>query len=599
MNNSFSKHNHEIKIKKENFPNKKINNPKPTIPINTPTIPTKDIQPKIKNIDIYTNSNPIATIKVKKVFEMNKLNLQNINNFSNTKISNEKINSSRNYIKHNSLSKFQDIPQNKNFENKQTWNRNNSIKNLSHFTKKRLNSQRDIISLNKEKNLTLNLENIKIKINSYFNHSDINSLSKSENEISNSSVNYMNNTSFAEKKFHNINNSISKFDLNKKYYKNSIEISNIKKNPILMSIEKNLKSKNNFSNNNQVISNENFLSFVENNKKLKTNIDILKEKIKTSKKLEINKNLEIENLKIKYTEAIENYKKELDNTKKIKLDLQKEKLSNKNIKKYFKNCLNNIIDILELLLLSKPSNHRQSVNLAENASYSIDIYDSYYNEDEKRGLLQEQIQSLLISKFNFYKKEINVDLDSEIEKIKNWNNFLNFNNKGNNLDINVSNIRLTVKNYDNDSFESLKKNNSQDFFDLSNSNQFLNLNNLNPNNLVNVGNNINININQKPNFIFTSNNYNNINNSFGIDNDNFNFIDNSNSLINNENKFSNYNQDVNNNLNFNKEEKFKIEKYENKNQNGFNSNYNSNSNNNFDSFLQSQKGQSKKLLIIF
>ncbi len=277
---------------------------------------------------------------------------------------------------------------------------------------------------------------------------------------------------------------------------------------------------------------------------------------------------------------------------------------------------------------------------------------------KKKNQMQDQIQSLLISKINFFQKKLQLKLNTEIDRVKNWNSSFNcFGGKaGNNTDLNFSNIRLSMRYNENDSFENSKKNISQDYFDFSISNQFLNLNNFTSNN---YGNNINININQSPKFVFTNNKHNsskaNANNSFAnIDcegenilesnsnnihintnpsNNNTNSMNNFNRIINNDkvsgnrnNKnFNNQNlifnkeehQEINNcylnNLNYNsntgiynsnnREERIKSDSIKNLISNGNNnknvlltSNYNSNSNNLYDSFLQSAKGPSTIIL---
>lgn len=330
--------------------------------------------------------------------------------------------------------------------------------------------------------------------------------------------------------------------------------------------------------NKKVANCDSMLTYFQISKKLKSEVEILTEKVKTLKKIQQTKNHEIEMLKSKYSEAIENYKSEIDNNKRLKEKIDKQNSLVKNLKKNFKILANNLIEITELLLLSKSSaEKRASLIAAENASLSIDIYDSYNNEDEKKSLLQEQIQSLLLEKFYYYKKQLNLDLEAEIEKIKNWNsnvNFLswkntnsnnnlnNFNfNNSNNIEMSISNIKITAlnKNNENESFESSsKKNISQDYFDMSISNQFLNLNQIPSGNFGNLGSNINININQSPQFIFTNNNYNSKQNPH---NDSFGVIDvegenilgsNSNKNYNsNANNINNYNSNTNNNGNKN------------------------------------------------
>ncbi len=159
---------------------------------------------------------------------------------------------------------------------------------------------------------------------------------------------------------------------------------------------KNSKTRNHFINFNKIYNIDDELIYktvnwdkllycMEINKKLKSEVEILTEKNKTLKKLQNSKNHELEILRNKYSEAIKNYKQEMEINKELKNNSNHQKTFERVLKKYFKNLLNNLIEITELLLLSKSNTEKKaSVIAAENGSLSIDIYDSYNNEEEKK-----------------------------------------------------------------------------------------------------------------------------------------------------------------------------------------------------------------------
>lgn len=119
------------------------------------------------------------------------------------------------------------------------------------------------------------------------------------------------------------------------------------------------------------------------------------------------------------------------------------------IQNCFTSSLNILLDILELFILQKPSyTTRDSVlrTNTENISYSIDIYDSYNNDDDRRVTLVEQIQSIVLTKLKFLSAALNLNLEKEISKVKNWNNYINSNNNISNLSLsNISQVRHSIK----------------------------------------------------------------------------------------------------------------------------------------------------------
>lgn len=128
----------------------------------------------------------------------------------------------------------------------------------------------------------------------------------------------------------------------------------------------------------------------------------------------------------------------------------KNKYKQKYLKKFEKlicSTLSVLLDVIELFIANKPMNTaRDSVMKTnannDNVSYSIDIFDSYNCEEDRRTILSDQIQSILISKLKFMQSFSGINLDKEIAKIRSWNGILNKENIS--ILSNMSNTRLMM-----------------------------------------------------------------------------------------------------------------------------------------------------------
>ena len=123
----------------------------------------------------------------------------------------------------------------------------------------------------------------------------------------------------------------------------------------------------------------------------------------------------------------------------------------------FSLTLTSLIDLIEILISNKPFNtNGDSVikaNNNENISFSIDIFDPYNCEDDKRSFFIEQIINLLLTKIKYIQNNLGFNLDKEISKIKSWIFFLNKENNNSSI-FNTSHTRMI--------------NNKNSFKDLSN-----------------------------------------------------------------------------------------------------------------------------------
>ena len=129
------------------------------------------------------------------------------------------------------------------------------------------------------------------------------------------------------------------------------------------------------------------------------------------------------NFKIKeITEKNENMKlkKEEEKNSEDSSNSFSNKKATNSLKKAITSAYEILIELIELILNQKNYKIKDKDAKAENIS--MDIYESsVYNDEERKSLLFEQIQQILIFKINFINKRYNLGLEKQCERIKNWN----------------------------------------------------------------------------------------------------------------------------------------------------------------------------------
>lgn len=140
------------------------------------------------------------------------------------------------------------------------------------------------------------------------------------------------------------------------------------------------------------------------------------------------KNNEVELINRRHKDIIDDIKKDVEKNKKLSSEnlTLKETIQKYNI--IVKSTITILLDILEILITQKnipPSqNFTKSFSVTQNtvqqgennSNISIDMYDSYNNEEEKKMNLIEQMQNVIIAKISYIKKMFNIDFDKEIQK---------------------------------------------------------------------------------------------------------------------------------------------------------------------------------------
>ena len=200
-------------------------------------------------------------------------------------------------------------------------------------------------------------------------------------------------------------------------------------------------------------------SYSHNNNNNKI-IHKLEEELNTYKTKSQKQEEEIMQLNLKIKEITENNEKMKNNKK------EEEKNSENNdnfssakfnqLKKALSSTYSILIEIIELILNQKYKDNTSTSRQMENLS--MDVYEqTVYTDEEKKSLLLEQIQQILIFKINFMNKVYKLNLEKLCDKIKQWNftvnkdkdaSFSSFsaisNNKKRNSNISMSNSDLAL-----------------------------------------------------------------------------------------------------------------------------------------------------------
>ena len=186
------------------------------------------------------------------------------------------------------------------------------------------------------------------------------------------------------------------------------------------------------------------------NSRLINEIAILNEKIQSQNEIINIKENENKLYKEKYSSFIEDLKSDNIKLKQNNIDIKK---CNDRFSYAFKNLLNTFIDLIEFIIGNFSSRSRsirssKSCNKnINNSKYesSIDIYDSFNTDEEKKNQLLIQIKNIILIKVKYFQSIfINQSFEREIEKIQNLNN-LNLSSNIKSL-CNMSNIFKTNNN---------------------------------------------------------------------------------------------------------------------------------------------------------
>lgn len=213
------------------------------------------------------------------------------------------------------------------------------------------------------------------------------------------------------------------------------------------------------------------------NSRLKNEIMILNEKNNTLNNIINIKNTECDILKNKYTNLIEELKQEnMLQKQKTEKEIQKLKEINEKQIHSINSLISITIELCDILLSKQTTITNSRCNLSNNNNEcSLDVYDSFNCDEERRNSLIEQIQSLILSKIFSIKRSFNINIDQkEIDKINNWSSISYYNKKNISAFVNTINTNEEISNSISKIY--LNSNDTSNEFDLSVSGQFLNNN---------------------------------------------------------------------------------------------------------------------------
>ena len=203
----------------------------------------------------------------------------------------------------------------------------------------------------------------------------------------------------------------------KPYHKNVQLSQNNKKNFRIFDFEPRYSNNIMLNNNINSISNQNNAKTIQ---KLQEELNIYKTK---SEKLE-EEIIKLNNKIKEISEKNEKITKKNEEEKNSEEDNSSFSSQKKNpLKKAISSAYDILIELVELILNQKIYKDKEN-NLTpkQSQNISMDVYEpSVYNDEERKSLLFEQIQQILIFKINFINKIYHLGLEKQCERIKNWN----------------------------------------------------------------------------------------------------------------------------------------------------------------------------------
>ena len=196
----------------------------------------------------------------------------------------------------------------------------------------------------------------------------------------------------------------------KPVYKNIILTQNNRKAIKILDHEPKINQNNNNNNSNKII------------QKLEEELNIYKNKCQKLEEEIINLNFKIKEISEK-NKKITKKNEEEKNSEEDNSSFSSQKKNP--LKKAISSAYDILIELVELILNQKAYKEKDKENNLtpkHNENISMDIYESsIYNDEERKNILFEHIQQILIFKINFINKMYQLGLEKQCERVKNWN----------------------------------------------------------------------------------------------------------------------------------------------------------------------------------
>ena len=237
----------------------------------------------------------------------------------------------------------------------------------------------------------------------------------------------------------------------KKQFSRLVQMQNNKKMIRIISSNKNDNNNISINNSSNIINNNNIKTI----HKLQEELNNYKIKCQKLEEEIIQLNFKIKEITEK-DEKLKKNKEEEEKNYEVNENYSSKKINE--LKNIVSSTYNILIEIIEIILNQKFKDKDNTLTQRQLENISMDVYEQSVNTDEeKKALILEQIQQILIFKINYMNKMYKLNLEKLCEKIKNWNfntnkdkdaSFSSFsvfsNNKKRNSNISISNSDLAL-----------------------------------------------------------------------------------------------------------------------------------------------------------
>jgi hypothetical protein len=168
----------------------------------------------------------------------------------------------------------------------------------------------------------------------------------------------------------------------------------------------------------------------------------LNEKLKTEKLQNTQNSSKSKIISQKYQDIVAGYKKEIEKLKQSGGDGGNEKFEQKykQSESFLASTISVLLNVIEIFISQRSHMHKDSIlktmsnhDVSCSSFEKFEIYDSYNMEDDKRTILIEQIQQIILSKLKFLQSVLGINLEKEIARVNSWGGMRDINMSLSNL----------------------------------------------------------------------------------------------------------------------------------------------------------------------
>jgi hypothetical protein len=133
----------------------------------------------------------------------------------------------------------------------------------------------------------------------------------------------------------------------------------------------------------------------------------------------------------KYQDIINGYRKEIEKVKFLNMNegsgSSKYEQKYKQSESFLASTISVLLNLIEIFISQRSHMHKDSIlktmsnhDVSCSSFEKFEIYDSYNMEDDKRTILVEQIQQIILSKLKFLQSILGINLEKEINRVSSW-----------------------------------------------------------------------------------------------------------------------------------------------------------------------------------